>query len=290
MVPALASLQAMPRTVHIRSENADYQHLDTLRRNRQKRARSGEFLVEGVRSINAALQHGWEVRALVYAGDRSPSRWAQEVLASGRAGVHYLLPGPLMDGLSARHEGSELLAVLSIPPDDPARIPTPPDLRVVVFDRPASPGNLGSLIRSADALGAHGLIVLGHAADLYDPETVRAGTGSLFALPCLRLPGPRELESWLDSVRARHPALQVVGADERGSVVASKYDFSSPTVLLLGNETRGLSAALLDLCDATVRIPMTGSASSLNVAAAGTALLYELDRQRREPSAPPAHS
>lgn len=278
----------MPRTVHIRSENADFQQLEALRRNRQKRARSGEFLVEGVRNINAALRCGWEVRALAFAGDRPPSRWAQGVLADSGAETHYALPGSLMDRLAARHEGSELLAVLRIPPDDPARIPTPPDLRVVVFDRPASPGNLGSLIRSADALGAQGLIVLGHAADLYDPETVRASTGSLFALPCLRLAGPLELAAWLDGVRARHPRLQVVGADERGSVAASRRDFAPPTALLLGNETRGLSAALLGLCDATVRLPMTGSASSLNVAAAGTALLYELDRQRREKPASPA--
>ena len=271
----------MPRTLRIRSENADFQHIETLRRNRAKRARSGEFLVEGVRNITAALAGGWSVRALVHAEDRAPSRWASAALADPRVETHYALPGELLDRLTERHEGAELLALVRIPPDDPARIPLVPGLRAVVFDRPASPGNLGSLIRSADALGAQGLIVLGHAADLYDPETVRASTGSLFALPCLRLAGPQELAAWLDAVRAGLGTLQVVGADEGGSVEAFRHDFTPPTVLLLGNETHGLSRALLDLCGATVRIPMTGSASSLNVAAAGTALLYEMDRQRR---------
>lgn len=271
----------MPRTIPIRSENADFQHIEALRRNRHKRARSGEFLVEGVRNVNAALAKGWTVRALVFAADRTPSRWAAEVLAHPGVETHYALPGPLLDQLAERHEGSELLALVRIPPDDPARIPPVPGLRAVVFDRPASPGNLGSLIRSADALGAQGLIVLGHAADLYDPETVRAATGSLFALPCLRLAGPQELAAWLSQLRAALGPVQLVGADERGSVEAAHHDFTAPTVLLLGNETRGLSHALLSLCDATVRIPMTGSASSLNVAAAGTALLYEMDRQRR---------
>ncbi len=271
----------MPRTVRIRSENADYQHIETLRRNRSKRARSGEFLVESVRSITAALRHGWVVRALAFAEDRAPSRWAQEVLADARTETHYALPGALLDQLSERHEGSELLALVRVPADDPARIPVVPDLRAVVFDRPASPGNLGSLIRSADALGAQGLVVLGHAADLYDPETVRASTGSLFALPCVRLAGPQELAAWVASLRAELGDLQLVGADERGSVEAARHDFRTPTALLLGNETHGLSHALLELCDATVRIPMVGSASSLNVAAAGTALLYEMDRQRR---------
>jgi TrmH family RNA methyltransferase len=159
-----------------------------------------------------------------------------------------------------------------------------------VFDRPGSPGNLGTLIRSCDALGADGLIVTGHACDLYDPETIRASTGSLFALPSVRLPSQAELLPWLGSLRAAHPSLQVVGTDEDGERAIAAHDFTRPTVLLLGNETWGLSQGYRQLADALVRIPMAqradasgvigGAASSLNVAVAGSIILYEVQRQR----------
>ena len=79
------------------------------------------------------------------------------------------------------------------------------------IDRPASPGNLGSIIRSADAFGAHGVIVAGHAADVYDPRTVRASTGSLFALPVVRCPSHREVASWVAAQRARGVPIVLAG-------------------------------------------------------------------------------
>ena len=271
----------MTTTVQVRGESDMFQHLETLRRNREKRRHSGEFLVEGVRSLNAALAYGWQVRAFVYAGDRAPSAWAREVMDAGGAATHYALSSALLAKLSEKHAPSELLAVIGTRSDDPDRIPLKPNLRVVVFDRPGSPGNLGSLIRSCDALGADGLIVTGHGADPYDPEVVRASTGSFFALPVVRLPGPRELGRWLAGARAHLGRVQFVGSDESGTVEARLADWRGPTVLALGNETRGMSAAFRELCDVVVRIPMTGSASSLNVACAASILLYELDTGRR---------
>src|SRR4029079_3999527 len=93
------------------------------------------------------------------------------------------------------------------------RIPPGDDLLVVVFDRPSTPGNIGTLIRSADAFGATGVIVTGHAADPYDPRAVRASTGSLFALPVVRVPSHREVLAWIGDA-----GVQVVGTDERGDV------------------------------------------------------------------------
>jgi tRNA G18 (ribose-2'-O)-methylase SpoU len=170
--------------------------------------------------------------------------------------------------------------------DDLARIPAGPDLLAVVFDRPTSPGNLGTLIRSADALGAHGVIVTGHAVDPYDPRTVRASTGSLFAVPTIRVPAPPPVLAWLAAIRARGIDVRVVGTDEHGEVELAECDLTGPTVLLVGNETAGLSAAWRDACDRLARIPITGSASSLNAATAGSIALYEAARQRRRRGTP----
>lgn len=232
-----------------------------------------------MRPINTALDHRWTFSALYYAPSRPLSGWARDVLQRAGAETHYELTPELMDRLSEKEETSELIAILKAPEDDLARIPIRSDSLVVLFDRPVSPGNLGSLIRSCDALGAAGLILSGHGADLYDPETIRASRGSLFALPSVRAGGPEDVRAWLESVRAE-VAMQVAGTDEDGDLELWEMDWRRATLIVLGNETWGLSAAYREMCEAMVRIPMAGAASSLNVASAGSIVLYEALRQR----------
>ena len=156
-----------------------------------------------------------------------------------------------------------------------------------MFDRPAGPGNIGTLIRSADAFGAGGVVVTGHAADPYDPRSVRASAGSLFAIPVVRVPSHREVLAWRDAVApAERP--QLVATDEHGDVDVADADLTGPTYVVIGNETSGLSAAWREACDVTVRIAMTGSASSLNAASAATVVLYEAARQRATKRTAPA--
>jgi TrmH family RNA methyltransferase len=183
-----------------------------------------------------------------------------------------------MSELSGKEDASELIAVMEMPPDDLDRIPPRADMVVVVFDRPTNKGNLGTMIRTCDALGCHGLIVTGHAVDLYDPETVRASMGSLFHLPVVRLPSHNELLTWISSVKRGHPGLQLVGSSARGAVPLPQCAFSRPAVLLIGNETMGLSRNYKDRCDVLVSIPMSAnsSASSLNVACAASILVYAM--------------
>ena len=107
---------------------------------------------------------------------------------------------------------------------------------IVVFDRPTSPGNIGTLARSADAFGASALVVTGHAADPYDPQAVRASTGSLFALTVLRVPGPGPVVE-----HAHAHGYRIVGTDEEGSALAD-VDLSGRVVIVVGNETHGLSS------------------------------------------------
>jgi tRNA G18 (ribose-2'-O)-methylase SpoU len=268
----------MPHARTIRSANADFQLALALRDNRRQRTRQGRFLVEGVRSIDAAVANGWLVDSFWHARGRPLSRWAEGLLASGVARTHVELEPGLMEELSAKEETSELVALVEIPPDDLGRIPRRDATLLVVLDRPASPGNLGSVIRSADALGADGVVVAGHAADVYDPQTVRATQGSLFAIPVVRVGSPEELEPRLDGLR-------VVGTSAAGDVALDELDLRGATALVLGNEAKGLSWGWRERADALVRIPQHGSASSLNLAAAAAILLYEADRQRRSSAA-----
>jgi len=253
----------------VSTRNASFQQWQALLTNRTKRHRSGEFLVHGVRPISLAVEHGWEIHDLIYPDRQSLSSWARDILE--RSGARAVAMDPALVAELADKESAELIAVVGLPPS-----PALPDADLVgVFDRPTTPGNIGTLIRSADAFGAAAVVVTGHAADPYDPKSVRASTGSIFALPVIQADGPDDLMPW-----AARTGVQLVGTDEHGAVDVSEHDLTGPTALLIGNETTGLSAAWKSAADILVRIPITGAASSLNAAAAATVVLYEASRQR----------
>lgn len=297
-------MSALPPRGRITSRNAAFQQLGSLLENRQKRHREGLFLVQGVRPITVAVDRGWPLERLLHRGGPL-SRWASDTLArvssdgvgtlemaddllaelgerdeSGGAAVRTAAGGALGGG-AASSAGTvpELVAVARIP--DPAGlVEARDDLLVLVVDRPSAPGNLGSLIRSADAFGAHAVFVGGHAVDPWDPRVVRASTGSVFAVDLATVAGPDE------ALEMVPPGVAVVGTDEGGGDDIADVDLTGPTVLVVGNEARGMSVAWRAACTAVVRIPIGGpgsgsSASSLNAANAGTVALYEAVRQRR---------
>ncbi|MBP6888918.1 MAG: RNA methyltransferase [Candidatus Pacebacteria bacterium] len=265
--------------VKIGKENARFQILNALKTNREKRNHEG-FLFEGVRNINNAITYNWNIKAFFYSSEKGLSDWAKDILENSKAETHYDLSLELLNKLSNKEEASELLALAEIPEDNFEKVQLKENPLIVIFDRPSSPGNLGTIIRSCDALGVDGLVITGHAVDVYDPETISATTGSLFSLPIVRVQSQKELEDWIGVMRNKYPALQVIGTDEKGSETIYEHDFKTPTILLVGNEKWGLSAGYKELADTMVNIPMQGSASSLNVAVATGMVLSEISRQR----------
>ena len=273
-----------PHVTRLRSENTNaFEHAEALSRSRAKRQEHRKFFVEGVPTIRQALTHGWVIDALYYAGDVEPSSFARKVLDRSTARRHFELPSRLFDSLRwsrKQEKTSELIALFEMAPEDASRIPVDEDSVVVVFDRPSDHGNLGTVIRTCEAFGATGLIITGHAVDLYDPQTVRASMNSLFSLPVVRLPSHREVRNWANGIRKRYPSFRLVGSSAHGSQDIRQQAFERPLALVIGNETHGLSMNYAKVCDAMVSIPMHGSVSSLNVASAASVLLYEIDRRR----------
>jgi TrmH family RNA methyltransferase len=260
----------------------------SLLTNRTKRSRARQFVVQGVRPISMAVENGWTVRALLRDERAGTSSWAQAVWESVPAD-HVVTTPELLDELGGRSAGPpELVAVVEMPADDLARIPQVAQPLVVVFDRPTNPGNIGTLIRSIDAFGGTALIVTGHAADPYDPKSVRASTGSLFAVPVVRVPSHADVLDWVAEQGRRDGRMVVAGTDEHGDVDIGDVDLAEGTLLVVGNETVGLTAAWRERCDLRLKIPMLGTASSLNAATAGSIALYEAMRQRRDPYRRPA--
>lgn len=279
----------VPNPREVLSRNAQFQIWEALLTSRNKRQRLGEFLIHGVRPISLAVEYGWPLRQLLYPAGVLLSSWATRLIRETGVPAVALDPA-LLKELSERDDPDhpEIIAVGGLLPDDLQRIPAGPDFLGLIFDRPTSPGNIGTLIRSADAFGASGLIITGHAADVYDPKTVRASTGSLFHLPVIRIPSATAVLDWVAAKREQGLPVKLVGLDEHGSVSVADCDLTVPVLAIVGNETAGMSSRWREACDELVRIPIGGAASSLNAASAGTLLLYEAGRQRGFSGAAPA--
>jgi TrmH family RNA methyltransferase len=269
------------KVVPVGRRNSTFQVLQSLRSNRQKRHSTRTFLVEGVLPLTRAIAHGWTFAALVYPQGASLSSWARDVRTRANAPTHYALAPALFEELSGKDEPSELLGLVSMADSAIARIPIRADLFVAIADRPANPGNLGTLIRSCEALGVHGLIISGHAADVYDPATISASRGAVFGVPIARIESHTQAADWLARVRATIGECQIAGAEEGGGIEITAFDLTRPTIMVFGNEARGLSHAYQQLCEAAVRIPMVGAATSLNVSVAASIVFFEALRQRR---------
>lgn len=147
----------------------------------------------------------------------------------------------------------------------------------IMLDRPQYPGNAGTLIRTADAVGAEYVILIEPAVDAFAPASVRASMGSIFAIPTIRTDNISAIEAW-----AKRVNLRLVGADAaEGDVVWESDAMRGSIGLVLGNEGEGLQPDLLQMLDCTVRLPQRGCAESLNVSIAGGILMYEWMRVNR---------
>ena len=269
------------RETNIYTKNSTYQKFEVLKTNRNKRYRYNEFLVEGVRSLNEAVQNGWKIRSLLYDRDNL-SDWARSMIRNVPTQENFCLTAELMRDLSGKTDSSELMAVIEMREDRPENIRLSENPFIVLFDRPSNKGNLGTMIRSCDALGADMLVITGHAVDLYDPDVVVSAMGSFFNMPVVRMTDNTELFAYVEALRAAYPDLKLVGTTAHKERPCYGEDLSGPLILMMGNETMGLNKAFKEACDTLCTIPMaeTSYASSFNVSCAASILMYEVVRQR----------
>jgi TrmH family RNA methyltransferase len=252
---------------------------------RKYRQQEGCFLIEGIRMVEEALSCGAPVETVVYAPDLLVSERAQALVQETAPAQRLALSAQVFRTLSDRDDPQGIAAVVHIEEPSLADIPLTQDLLVIVVYQLRDPGNLGTIIRTADAVGATAVVVVEPSVDLYDPQTVRATMGSLFALPIVRLADETTLPRWFGDIRVAGLPLLVVASSAHGQRLHFEVDYRRPLVLLLGSERYGLPSTVRDEADVLVRLPMTGRATSLNVSAAAAALVYEVIRQRTMPAA-----
>lgn len=263
------------------SKNNTYQRFETLKTNRNKRYKYNEFLVEGVRSLNEAAKNNWHIKSLIY-DKNNLSDWAADMIRTVHTEENFCLTPELMRDLSEKEDSSELLALIEMREDNLDSLTLSKNPFLVLFDRPSNKGNLGTMIRSCDALGADALIITGHAVDLYDPNVVVSAMGSFFNMPVVRVPDNQTLFAYIDDLKNKYPDFKVVGTTAHQELSLYDTDLSGPLMLMMGNETMGLNKAFKDSCDLLCTIPMAEKsyASSFNVSCAASILMYEVTRQR----------
>ena len=249
---------------------------------RKHRRREGAFFVEGLQPVWQAVEAGATIETFVVAPELLLSEPAQRMIAEQEArGVRVArVARALFASLSEREGPTGLGAIVraqTVKLDD---LPVRPDAPLIVLHEVGNPGNLGTIIRTADAAGAGGIILLGDTTDPFAPAAVKASMGSLFAVPITHLADPEQFFTWA----AAH-AIALVTTSARATTPHWSARYPRPVALLLGSEGTGLPAELLARGDLQVQIPMTGTARSLNLAVATGVLLYEIRRQFSIPKA-----
>ncbi|MCL2772872.1 MAG: hypothetical protein FWD71_05940 [Oscillospiraceae bacterium] len=279
---------------YISNKNTWYQYFETLKKNRNKRHSSGEFFVEGVRNINELCSNpdaNWEISKVICSDENNLSDWARNIIYNFAENL-YVLDKNLMEDLSDKEnkeEASEIIFIVRMKNENIKDLKLEKSSVVLIFDRPSNKGNLGTIIRSCDSFGTDALIVAGHAVDLYDSETIRATMGSFFRQKVIIEPSFKEITDWAEKQKAIFQGLKITGTSAKTSKpskpIYSDENFSEdiPAIIIIGNETMGMSSNFYELSDSLLRIPMSddSSASSLNVSCAASIILYEAFRHKK---------
>lgn len=243
---------------------------------RKHRRREGVFFVEGLQPVWQAVEAGATIETFVVAPELLLSEPAQQMIAEQETqGVRVArVTRAIFTSLSEREGPTGLAAIVRAQTVKLEDLSVQPGAPLVVLHEVGNPGNLGTIIRTADAAGAGGIILLGDTTDPFAPAAVKASMGSLFAVPIAHLADPEQFFSW-----ATAQGVAIVTTSARATTTHWSANYPRPLALLLGSEGTGLPAELLARGDLQVKIPMSGTARSLNLAVATGILLYEVRRQ-----------
>jgi len=245
-------------------------------RERRQRDREGLMLVEGADEIALALAGGARPQTVYYCPGLTAQPLDSVLAQAQQAGAELVeVSEPVFQKLAFRENPDGVLAVVPAIRRQLADLAASERPLLLVAEAVEKPGNLGALLRTADASGVTGVIVCDAATDLNNPNVVRSSRGTRFTVPLAEATTAEAL-AWL---RARH--IAIVAATPQASQLYTQADLRGPVAIAVGAEDEGLSPAWLTQADITVRIPMLGQVNSLNVSTAAALLMYEAVRQRQ---------
>ncbi|UCG25156.1 MAG: RNA methyltransferase [Chloroflexota bacterium] len=248
-----------------------------VKRLRQKKYRrqDGLYFVEGLRVVLSAVEANAPIETIIYCPALLTSDVAWNMLRRReQLGTRLqAVSAPVFASISGRDNPVGLGAIVRAQWTDLADLTAGADDIFVALFEAAEPGNLGTIMRTMDAIGARGVILVGDSVDPFHPSAVKASMGALFSLSLSQIADSEALFSWAES-----SDLLTVASSASGATPSDEANYQLPVLLLLGNEGAGLPASVTAASEFTVAISMAGAASSLNLAVAAGLLLYEIRR------------
>jgi len=250
-----------------------------IRKLEQKKYRqeAGVYFVEGLRTVGEAVQTGAPIEQLVVAPELLVSEFGQSLLDHPNLnGIEKIEVSAEIYEKIAHKEGPQGIgAVIRQNWQDLGSINVEKKDLWVALDAVADPGNLGTIMRTADGVGSRGIILLGNTTDPYDPTAVKASMGAIFSLSLAQA----DWDAFNTWRQTNH--LTLIGTSDSAATDYQSVDYTRPLILLMGSERHGLTAEMTEACDQIVAIPMAGRSDSLNLAVATAVLLYEIYNQNR---------
>jgi TrmH family RNA methyltransferase len=235
-------------------------------RQRKVRAETGLFLAEGLHHVGEALEAGWEIDSILYSPDVLASDFARDLISRTPSGLQPV-SAQVMDSLADKENPQGMIAVIH---QKFTRLDDLSLLRVgAAVVSPQDPGNVGTILRTLDAVGAEAFFLLDGGVDPYHPTSVRASMGTIFWKPIIQT-SFREFMDW-----SRSGGYQRIATSAHAEQNYLDVKPHAPWILILGSEQKGLTAEQIKSCEISVSLPMRGRASSLNLAVAAGILLYQ---------------
>jgi TrmH family RNA methyltransferase len=241
------------------------------------RKKTRQYFTEGIRSVGQALEAGAPIAEVIYSAGvfRLPGggELMDRVFKAGLRTVE--VSESLFKHISDTENPQPVMAVIDIKDRTPDDLPETQDLLLVIADAIQDPGNLGTIIRTADAAGAKAVLLLKGTADPYGPKAVRGTMGSIFSIPVIAHDNAAELFG-----RLKERGVRLIAASPEGGTAYWDADFRGSIAIIIGNEANGISETAREYSDLCVALPMNGRAESLNAAVACGILLYKALEQR----------
>lgn len=261
------------------TSNAKIKRIVQLRKKKKARDAEGVFLVEGIRMFREIPE---KLLQEIYISESCEEKEGKEIRR--RASACGIRPELVSDGVFAYLSDTQtpqgILCVvrqLSYSLEEVADASCP---HMLVLDRLQDPGNVGTILRTAEGAGVTGILLDGECADIYNPKTIRSTMGSIFRMPFYYI---QDLEEGIRYLKKR--GICTYAAHLEGKRAYDEEDYRKPCAFLIGNEGNGLRPEIADLADTYIRIPMAGEVESLNAAIASAVLMFEAGRQRRSRTA-----
>lgn len=262
--------------IHITStKNPLIKEIKSLYRKKERKSK-GLFIVEGIKMIEEIIDRNYPVKNIVYTDSLLENKEGYGLFSKIQMVENLVyVPKNIFKEISDTENPQGILGVVDIRINDIDKLKNEKSNFLLYLDKVQDPGNMGTIIRTADAFNVDGIVLRDGCVDPYNPKVVRATMGSIFRVPLyFEADGIKDIKKLKDS------GMDIYASSLIGSTDIYKVDYNNDLIVVIGNESNGVSDEIYELCDKLIKIPMVGGAESLNAGVAASIIMYEVMRQR----------